>query len=66
VFADIQAVWSKEFASAGMSYSPARLNLFQSQVTTACGSESAEVGPFYCSGDHTVYLDLQFFTSMAK
>jgi predicted metalloprotease len=66
VFADIQAVWSKEFTSSGLSYSPARLTLFQSQITTACGRESAEVGPFYCSGDHTVYLDLQFFTSMAK
>jgi uncharacterized protein len=51
VFADIQAVWR---------------NLFQSQITTACGSESAEVSPFYCSDDRTVYLDLQFFTSMAK
>jgi uncharacterized protein len=65
VFADIQTVWQQEFTASGLSYSPARLVLFQSQVTTACGIESAEVGPFYCSGDSTVYLDTQFFQSLA-
>lgn len=66
VFADIQAVWSKNFAAAGITYSPARLVVFQSQVSTACGVESASVGPFYCSGDRNVYLDIQFFTSLEQ
>ena len=66
VFADIQSVWSKEFTSTGRSYSSSHLVLFQSQVSTACGNESANVGPFYCSGDHTVYLDIQFFSSLAR
>jgi predicted metalloprotease len=65
VFADIQSVWNDEFTASGLSYSPARLVLFQSQVSTACGHESANVGPFYCPVDSTVYLDTRFFQSLA-
>jgi predicted metalloprotease len=64
VFGDIQSVWSQEFTTAGMAYSPARLVLFSSQVATACGNESSSVGPFYCPGDGTVYLDISFFKSL--
>ena len=64
VFADIQSMWEKEFASAGGTYAPAQLELFQSQVASGCGIQSANVGPFYCSGDRTVYLDIQFFSAM--
>jgi uncharacterized protein len=64
VFADIQTEWQQEFTASGLSYSPARLVLFESRVTTACGNESADVGPFYCSGDSTVYLDTRFFQSL--
>jgi hypothetical protein len=65
VFTDIQAMWENEFGGAGAAYVPAQLVLFQSQVATACGTESANVGPFYCSGDRRVYLDIQFFSAMA-
>lgn len=64
VFGDIQAMWQKEFSAAGQPYSAAQLILFQSRISTACGVESANVGPFYCSGDHRVYLDIGFFTSL--
>lgn len=58
-------MWDKVFTGSGQSYSPARLVLFQSRVSTACGTESASVGPFYCSGDQTVYLDIRFFSALA-
>jgi uncharacterized protein len=66
VFNDVQDEWRKAFAAAGRPYSPAHLNIFTGQVQTACGLESADVGPFYCPGDSTVYLDLSFFDQMDR
>jgi uncharacterized protein len=66
VFNDAQADWSKVFAAAGATYSPAKLVLFSSAVHTGCGTESAEVGPFYCPADQTVYLDVAFFDEMEQ
>lgn len=66
VFTDAQNEWSTVFASAGIQYQPARLVLFSSAVNTACGAESAKVGPFYCPADRTVYLDTSFFDEMQQ
>jgi uncharacterized protein len=66
VFNDIQDEWAAIFAKAGKQYHNARLVLFSSAVQTACGTESSEVGPFYCPGDQTVYLDLRFFQDMEQ
>ena len=66
VFTDAQDEWQKIFAQAGQQYTKARLVLFSSAVQTGCGTESAQVGPFYCPADGTVYLDLAFFREMEK
>src|SRR5579875_2289618 len=66
VFNDAQEEWAAIFKKAGKQYHPARLVLFSSAVKTGCGTESSEVGPFYCSADQTVYLDLKFFQDMAQ
>jgi predicted metalloprotease len=62
---DVQAVWADEFARAGEDYTYARVNLFTDQVTTACGSATSAVGPFYCPGDSEVYIDLGFYRELA-
>jgi len=64
VFTDAQEEWQKIFQKAGIQYHAARLVLFSSAVQTACGTESSQVGPFYCPGDGTVYLDTLFFKEM--
>ncbi|MBV9594563.1 MAG: neutral zinc metallopeptidase [Actinobacteria bacterium] len=66
VFSDAQQDWQKVFTTAGTTYTPARLLIFSAQVNTACGAQTSQVGPFYCPGDRTVYLDLSFFDEMER
>ena len=66
VFHDAEAMWMREFAAAGLEYTPAQLTIFHDQVHTACGTHSATVGPFYCPADHGVYLDTRFFDALGR
>lgn len=60
VLADTEDTWSAQFASMGRQYEPPTLVLFDGAVQSACGFNSAAVGPFYCPRDRKVYLDLSF------
>ncbi len=64
VLADTEEIWSKLFAARGERYEAPRLVLFTGQVQSGCGFASAQVGPFYCGEDKTVYLDTSFFKEM--
>jgi len=66
VLADIEDVWNEQFRQMGEDYREPRLVLFTGQVESACGYNSAAVGPFYCPGDENVYLDLDFFEDMQR
>jgi len=66
VFEDLQNTWQKTFAAAGRPYNRAKLVIYSGAVSTGgCGSATSAVGPFYCSGDASVYLDLSFYKQMA-
>jgi len=60
---DLIATWGRLLEAWGISPAP-RLVLFHSEDTpvldTACGPVRSDVGPFYCGGDRTIYLDLEF------
>lgn len=57
-------VWDKFFKEQGLVYEKARMVVFTDEVQSGCGYQSAQVGPFYCPVDKTVYLDLSFFSVM--
>ena len=61
VMADTQTTW-KELL--GDRYQPTKVRLFRDSIQSACGFAQAASGPFYCPGDHYVYLDLGFFTEL--
>lgn len=64
VLASTEDVWSKIFKENGMEYESPTLVLFTGRVNSACGQATSAVGPFYCSGDQKLYIDLSFFTQM--
>ena len=66
ILASTEDVWSRVFQEMGRTYEPPTLVLFSNQVNSACGSATAAVGPFYCSGDQKLYIDLSFFTQMKR
>lgn len=61
VLADTEDTWNTLFRQLGGTYQEPKLVLFSGMVQSACGYAQAAVGPFYCPGDHKVYLDLNFF-----
>ncbi|PLS08891.1 KPN_02809 family neutral zinc metallopeptidase [Neobacillus cucumis] len=64
VLADTEDIWSEEFKKRGLTYENPKLVLYTNSVQSACGSQSAAVGPFYCPGDHKLYIDLSFYQEL--
>ncbi len=62
--ADNEDVWTAIFKQNGMEYEKPILVLFRGSVETACGGASAASGPFYCPGDHKLYMDMSFFDEL--
>lgn len=58
----IQSYW----AQAYVGYRKIQVVPFTGQVATACGTATSAVGPFYCPGDTTVYLDTAFFGQLTR
>ncbi|MDX2237752.1 MAG: neutral zinc metallopeptidase [Hyphomonadaceae bacterium] len=66
-----ERVWTQKFAERAVPgatgpYQAPVLVLFDGNVSTACGSASSDVGPFYCPGDNKLYIDLTFYDVMAR
>lgn len=62
VLADTEDVWNKLMTE----YREPTLVLFTSQVQSACGQASSSSGPFYCSEDEQVYIDLSFYDDLTQ
>jgi predicted metalloprotease len=65
VLGETEDVWGAYFKDMGKTYVPPKLVLFSQSVDSACGFASSASGPFYCPGDHRVYIDLAFYRQLA-
>ena len=66
ILAGTEDVWAEQFKKIGRTYEPPKMVLYTGAVQTGCGNGSASMGPFYCSADQCLYIDLSFFTSMKQ
>lgn len=66
ILASTEDVWTELFKKMGRTYEPPKLVLFKGSVQSGCGGASSSSGPFYCSADRSVYIDLDFFAEMHK
>jgi len=63
VMDDTQTTWQQLL---GSRYQPTKARLFRDAIESACGFAESASGPFYCPGDHYVYLDLGFFNELRR
>ena len=66
ILAGTEDVWNEEFKKMGLKYREPKMVLYTGSTTSGCGNATSSVGPFYCSADQTIYLDLSFFQEMEK
>src|SRR6187401_3193559 len=65
VINDTQDTWTTLLPrESGVQYERSTLVLFRDVVQSACGTAESASGPFYCPGDHKVYIDLSFFDEL--
>ena len=66
VLASTEDVWTAAFQQNGRQYEKPKLVLFTGATPTACGTGQTAMGPFYCPGDHKVYIDLAFYRELKE
>ena len=65
ILAGTEDVWSAYFEQNGLgTYEAPSMVLYTGATSSGCGTGRSSMGPFYCSADRTVYIDLSFFTQM--
>ncbi|TCD05348.1 zinc metalloprotease [Erythrobacteraceae bacterium CFH 75059] len=59
--------WAPIFAQQNAAFRPPTLRFATAQqFNTACGPASTGMGPFYCPGDETIYIDTAFYDELAR
>ncbi|WP_137679405.1 neutral zinc metallopeptidase [Aurantiacibacter suaedae] len=66
--ASLDQTWQTRFAEEGLGdrFAKPTLALYQGGTRTACGAGSAAMGPFYCPGDQTIYIDTSFYDTLDR
>ena len=60
----LDSYWGPALAAEGLTYTEPGVTLFTGRTSTACGSATSAVGPFYCPADEQTYYDTAFFDDL--
>ena len=66
ILGSTEDVWGRIFRQSNGQYRPPTLVLYDRQVRSACGVAQSAMGPFYCSNDEKLYIDLSFFRELQE
>ena len=67
ILASTEDVWSAYFKKHNLgTYRNPILVLYTGTTSTSCGTGQSAMGPFYCSADERLYIDLSFFSTMKR
>ena len=67
ILAGTEDVWTQVFREVGWGeYKAPTMVLYTGSVQTGCGNGQSQMGPFYCSADQCLYIDLSFFSNMRQ
>ena len=63
----LNETWEPVFRQAGVRFQDPILKFpIERQFNTACGGGNVGMGPFYCPGDQTIYIDVNFYDQLAQ
>ena len=67
ILSGTEDIWTAYFQAKGLgAYRNPTMVLYTGATQSGCGTGSASMGPFYCSADECLYIDLSFFSSMKR
>ena len=64
VLDDTEKTWRNILSQGNESYPAPKLVLFRNSTESGCGYAQSAMGPFYCSVDQKVYIDLGFYDEL--
>ncbi len=64
VLKDVEDTWNTLLPKYGEQYVEPTLTIYSGFVQSGCGAADSGVGPFYCTLDQNIYLDLSFYDTL--
>ncbi len=66
VLKDTEDIWTQTLKKYGIRYHKPKLVLFRGSTHSGCGQAQKAMGPFYCSADQKIYIDLSFYDELQQ